>query len=88
MPDDQVKGNGTPKPFNPPPRFIPPRSTDEFGRPLPKTEEQRRAQIELWNETVRKLEEITDETDDDEEGWDEILRNLGVDPATGRGLAP
>jgi hypothetical protein len=87
MQDDHAVGNGAARPFNPPPRFNPPRDTDEFGRPLPMTEEQRRARVALWEETVRKLEEITDETDDDE-AWDEFSRSLGMDPETGRGLAP
>ena len=66
-------------------RFIPPRSTDERGRLLPLTDEQRRDMVASWDETVRQLEAMTDETDTPEL-WDEVLRNLGVDPATGRGL--
>jgi hypothetical protein len=73
------KSNGAPT------RFIPPRSTDERGRLLPVSDEQRQAMVASWDETVRELEGMTDETDTPEV-WDEVLRNLGVDPATGRGL--
>lgn len=79
MPTDHASTNGAPKPF------IPPRSTDERGRLLPITDEQRRAMVANWDETVRELDAMTDETDTPEL-WDEVLRNLGVDPATGRGL--
>jgi hypothetical protein len=67
-------------------RFTPPRSTDERGRLLPITDEQRRDMVASWDRTVRELEAMTDETDTPEL-WDEVLCNLGVDPATGRGLA-
>jgi hypothetical protein len=80
--------NGPPKPFNPPPRFVPPRDTDERGRLLPMTDEQRQARFKPWEETVRELEEMTDETDDDDEYWDAFSRSLGMDPKTGRGLEP
>jgi hypothetical protein len=79
MSTDHNATNGVPK------RFTPPRSTDERGRLLPITDEQRRAMAASWDETVRELEGMTDETDTPEL-WDEVLRNLGVDPATGRGL--
>jgi hypothetical protein len=51
----------------------------------PFSEEERLARVARWRETVRELEGMTDETDTPEL-WDEVLRNLGVDPATGRGL--
>ncbi len=79
MSTDHNATNGAPK------RFTPPRSTDERGRLLPITDEQRRGMAASWDETVRELETMVDETDTPEL-WDEILRNLGVDPATGRGL--
>jgi hypothetical protein len=72
--------NGVPK------RFTPPRSTDERGRLLPISEEERRARIEEGNRMLDELADMTDETDTPEL-WDEVLRNLGVDPATGRGLS-
>jgi hypothetical protein len=81
MSTDHSTTNGVPRPFTPP------RSTDERGRLLPLTDEQRRTMVESWDETVRELEAMTDATDTPEL-WDEVLRNLGVDPATGRGLAP
>ncbi len=80
MPNEHDATNGAPK------RFIPPRSTDERGRLLPMTDEQRRSRIEEGNRALDELAEMTDETDTPEL-WDEVLRNLGVDPATGRGLA-
>jgi hypothetical protein len=65
-------------------RHTPPvRSTDERGRLLPMSDDQRRNMVARWDETVRELEEMTDETDTPEL-WDEVLRNLGVDPETGR----
>jgi hypothetical protein len=70
-------------------RRTPVRSTDERGRLLPgifpTTDEERRASVASWDETVRELESMIDETDTPEL-WDEVLRNLGVDPETGRGL--
>jgi hypothetical protein len=67
-------------------RFTPPRSTDERGRLLPMTEEERLAWVEEGNRMLDELAEMTDETDTPEL-WDEVLRNLGVDPVTGRGLS-
>jgi hypothetical protein len=79
MSTEHAGTNGVPK------RFTPPRSTDERGRLLPMTEEQRLANVASWDKTIRELDAMTDETDTPEL-WDEVLRNLGVDPATGRGL--
>jgi hypothetical protein len=79
MPAEHPVTNGAPRPFTPP------RSTDERGRLLPMTDEQRRATVEEGNRMLDELAEMTDETDTPEL-WDEVLRNLGVDPATGRGL--
>jgi hypothetical protein len=64
-----------------------PRAVDAAVRVGPFSEEERLARVARWRETVRELGEMTDETDTPEV-WDEVLRNLGVDPATGRGLAP
>lgn len=38
-----------------------------------------------WDESTRIRATMTDETDTDEV-WDQVLRNLGVDPVTGHGL--
>ena len=40
--------------------------------------------VRAWREAVAAMEAIPDSGED----WDEVLRNLGVDPATGRGLEP
>ncbi len=79
MSEGQNGANGAPTPP------APIRRTDDRGRPLPLTEEERAANVRRWDETVAAMDAIRDETDTDEI-WDEILRNLGVDPATGRGL--
>jgi hypothetical protein len=42
-------------------------------------DEASRARVDRWLQTVRELDEMTDETDTPEL-WDEFLRNLGVDP--------
>ncbi len=75
-------GDGHQPGFESPRPFTPPRDTDERGRLLPMTEEQRRARFEEGSRLLANLANITDETDTDEI-WDEVLRNLGVDPATG-----
>ncbi len=79
MSTDQDRINGTPD------RPGPARVADDRGRPLPLSDEQRRDWIERGNRALDALAEITDESDTAER-WDEALRNLGVDPATGRGL--
>ena len=63
-----------------------PRAVDAAGRIVPFSDEECRARVLRWRETVRQLATMTDETDTDEI-WDEVLRNLGVDPATGGGRA-
>jgi hypothetical protein len=62
-----------------------PRSVDAEGLLFANADEERQARVRRWEETVRRLATMTDETDTDEI-WDEVLRNLGVDPATGGGL--
>lgn len=74
--------NGIPGTHEQPPLI---RIADEWGRLLPITEEEHRLWIEQGHRAIESLSEITDGTDTDEL-WDEVLRNLGVDPATGRGL--
>ncbi len=81
MPTERPISNGSH--WSPPP----PRSTDERGRLLPISDERRRSRIEEVNRTLDELAAMVDETDTPER-WEEILRNLGVDPATGRGLEP
>ncbi len=62
-----------------------PRYFDDRGKPIPMTDERRREWIEAGDRALAGLADIVDETDT-EERWDEALRNLGVDPRTGRGL--
>ena len=76
MGDGHQTSSKSPQPFNPA------RETDERGRVLPSAYEWRQAHVEELNQSLDALAEITDETDTDEV-WDEVLRNLGVDPATG-----
>jgi hypothetical protein len=80
MSTNHAATNGVPK------RFAPRRSTDERGVLLPITEQERLARVEAGNRMLDELAEMTDETDTPEL-WDEVLRNLGVDPITGRGLS-
>ena len=75
-----VESNGT-NGHRPPIRFL-----DDRGKPVPMTDEQRREWIEQGLRALDSLDDIVDESDADDERWDEALRNLGVDPATGRGL--
>ena len=63
------------------------RMPDGNGRPIWVTEKERRDWVEKGNRALAALAEMTDETDTDQL-WDEVLRNLGVDPTTGRGLTP
>ncbi len=79
MPTERTTSNGFHR--SPPPS----RSTDEQGRLLPISDERRRSRIEEINRTFDELATMVDATDTPER-WEEILRNLGVDPATGRGL--
>ena len=65
-----------------------PRAVDATGRLVPISDEERRARLPLELASLGAAWDIpADETEGDEV-WDEVLRNLGVDPATGRGLAP
>lgn len=52
---------------------------------MPGIFEQSPDSIEAGNRMLDELAEMTDETDTPEL-WDEVLRNLGVDPETRRGL--
>ena len=65
-----------------------PRAVDAAGRLIPISDEERRRRLPLELASLNAAWDIpADETDSDEI-WDEVLRNLGVDPATGRGLEP
>jgi hypothetical protein len=61
------------------------RAVDAAGRLIPISDEERRRRLPLELTSLQAAWDIpADETDSDEI-WDEVLRNLGVDPATGRG---
>jgi hypothetical protein len=63
-----------------------PRAVDAAGRLLPISDEERTARLPLELASLQAAWDIpADETDSDEI-WDEVRRNLGVDPTTGRGL--
>jgi hypothetical protein len=79
MTDKIHRGNGGPA------SALKPRPAAPPVRLLPVSDEERRARVARWQETVRELGEMIDETDTPEL-WDEVMRELGVDPATGGGL--
>ena len=82
MPTEQPLTNGTPQA----PSSLTPRAVDPAGRLLPISDEERQARLPLELASLREAWDIpADETEGDEV-WDEVLRNLGVDPETGRGL--
>jgi hypothetical protein len=82
MSDKQNGENGEPA------ELLTPRAVDAAGRLIPISDEERRRRLPLELASLRAAWDIpADETDSDEI-WDQVLRNLGVDPATGRGLAP
>jgi hypothetical protein len=58
---------------------------DFIENQTPSTESGNQARLARWQATVGRMAEIVDESDTDEL-WDEVLRNLGVDPKTGGGL--
>ena len=65
-----------------------PRALDAMGRLIPISDEERRARLPLELASLNAAWDIpADETETDER-WHQIMRNLGVDPATGRGLEP
>lgn len=65
-----------------------PRAVDAAGRLVPISDEERRARLPLELASLNAAWDIpADETETDE-AWEEISRNLGLDPATGRGLEP
>ena len=66
--------------------LLTPRAVDAAGRLLPISDEERRERLPLELESLRAACDLpADETETDE-AWDEVLRNLGGDRATGRGL--
>jgi hypothetical protein len=65
-----------------------PRAVDAAGRLVPISDEERRARLPLELESLRAAWDIPPDETETDESWDEVLRNLGVDPATGRGLEP
>jgi hypothetical protein len=80
MPTERDAKNG------PPPGPLTPRAVDAAGRLLPISDKERRARLPLELASLEAAWDIpADETD---LAYDEALRNLGVDPETGRGLEP
>ena len=67
-----------------------PRAVDAAGGSVPFTDEERRARVAAWDQTVRELEAMTDETDTDEI-WDEVLQATSAStppPVGGSNLDP
>jgi hypothetical protein len=63
-----------------------PRTVDASGRLVPISDEERRARLPLELASLEAAWDIPPDETETDEAWDEVLRNLGVDPATGRGL--
>jgi hypothetical protein len=82
MPTERPLANGTPKP----PTVLIPRAVDAAGRLLPISDEERQARLPLELTSLREAWDLPADESNGDEVWDEVLRNLGVDPDTGRGL--
>jgi hypothetical protein len=65
-----------------------PRAVDAAGRLLPISDEERRRRLPLELESLRAAWDIPPDETETDEAWDEILRNLEGDPATGPGAGP
>jgi hypothetical protein len=72
-------------PVDPSPHLTP-RAFDAAGRLLPISDEERRARLPLELASLQAAWDIPPDETETDEAWDEVLRNLGVDPATGRGV--
>jgi hypothetical protein len=84
MPTDHPLTNGSPKL----PGSLTPRALDAAGRLVPISDEERRARLPLELASLDAAWDIPPDETETDAAWDETLRNLGVDPATGRGLEP
>ncbi len=82
MPSKRPLANGAPKP----PLPLMARALDAAGRLLPISDEERQARLPLELASLRKAWDFPGDEIDGADVWDEVLRNLGVDPDTGRGL--
>jgi hypothetical protein len=65
-----------------------PRAVDAAGRLIPISDEERRRRLPLELASLRAAWAIPPDETETDEAYDQVLRNLGVDPATGRGLEP
>jgi hypothetical protein len=65
-----------------------PRAVDAAGRLLPISDEERRRRLPLELESLRAGWDIPPDETETDEAWEEILRNLEGDPATGPGTGP
>lgn len=63
-----------------------PRAVDAAGRLIPISDEERRRRLPLELASLNAAWDIPPDETETDEAWEEISRNLGMDPATGRGL--
>jgi hypothetical protein len=64
------------------------RDVDSNGRLIPISEEERLARLQRQLAGLDALANIPADESDTDEIWDEVLRNLGMDPRTGGPLEP
>lgn len=57
---------------------LPKRSTDEVGRLLPRTDEQKKENAERSRQSIARMRQMTDESETDEM-WSEIYRNIDAE---------
>ncbi len=60
---------------------FPPFVVDEGGNFLPIPEGQRAARADALRRSLDAIASMTDETDEDEDAWREVMTNLGIEPA-------
>ncbi len=64
------------------------RAVDSAGRLIPISDEERRRRLPLELASLEAAWNIPPDETETDEVWEQISRNLGIDPATGRGLKP
>ena len=64
------------------------RAVDKAGRLIPISDEERKRRLPLELASLQAAWDIPPDETETDEAWDQVMRALGVDPETGRGLKP